>query len=505
MSDMTLDTAGNIFFADYYNNRIREINTSGIISTVAGNGTGGYTLDGVSATSSEINHPFSVFVDNLENIYIGDQGNIRIRKVDISGIISTIVGTGVAGFSGDGVNATSAQLNNPDGLAVDDTGNVYIADLANQRIRVVSHSPGNIINTFAGTGVAGYSGDGMPATSEELNTPDDVAVDGLGNIFITDLTNYRIRKVSTTGIMTTIAGTGSSGSTGDGSPATAATFEHAGFIAIDRIGNVYIADANSNRIRKINTSGIIFTIAGTGTGGFMGDNGPATSAELNGPSGVAVDNLGNIFFSDINNQRIRKISYGNHLPSFISGHTQSKTACKNTSAVSIDTLLAINDIDTGQTETWTLSSGPSHGTAVVSYTAVSTGSTVYPSGLSYTPTSGYTGNDTFTVRIDDGYSVYNTTIYVTVTNCAALLFKNTTPVGNEVIKVYPNPNNGSFIITPFISGDDVHLIITNLVGEIIEEISIDDQKIIKLNIPPGIYFLAATTVAASQILKVVVE
>ncbi len=307
-SQVALDASGNVYFAD--DNQIRKITAgTGIITTIAGNGTTGYSGDGGPATSAALFEPAGVAVDDSGNVYIADYENQRIRKVTAStGIITTIAGTGTAGYSGDGGATTSAALNGPLGVAVDASGNVYIADYSNQRIRKVTAGAG-IITTIAGTGTAGYSGDGSAATLAELYGPTGVAVDALGNIYIIDLYD-RIRKVTvSTGIITTIAGTGTGGYSGDGGPATSAEFYDPSGVAVDASGNVYFADDSNRVIRKITAStGVITTIAGTGTWGYSGDGGPATSAELKFPSGVAVDASGNVYFADAWNNRIRKLS-----------------------------------------------------------------------------------------------------------------------------------------------------------------------------------------------------
>ena len=220
-----------------------------------------------------------------------------------TGIITTIAGNGIAGYSGDGGLATNAELNNPYGVAVDSNGNIYIADTNNNRIRKVNSTTG-IITTIAGNGTAGYSGDGGLATNAELYYPYGVAVDSNGNIYIADTYNNRIRKVnSTTGIITTIAGNGTAGYSGDGGPATNAQLNYPYGVAVDSSGNIYIADTDNNRIRKVNsTTGIITTIAGNGNPGYSGDGGPATNAELYDPSGVAVDSNGNIYIADYRQQ-----------------------------------------------------------------------------------------------------------------------------------------------------------------------------------------------------------
>jgi sugar lactone lactonase YvrE len=309
---LAVDSAGNIYIADLENNRIRKVTAStGIISTVAGNGTAGYSGDGGAATSAEINFPYGVAVDSAGNIYIADFGNQRIRKVTAStGIISTVAGDGIVGYSGDGGPATSAELDSPTGVAVDGAGNIYIADLGNYRIRKVTVSTGKI-STVAGDGIQGYSGDGGPATSAELYYATGVAVDTAGNIYISDVVNVRIRKVTAaTGIINTVAGDGAGGFSGDGGPATSAELSSPWGVAVDTAGNIYISDVSNQRIRKVTAStGIINTVAGDGTVGYSGDGGAATSAELNYPYGVAVDSAGNIYIADTVNNRIRAVGH----------------------------------------------------------------------------------------------------------------------------------------------------------------------------------------------------
>ena len=246
--------------------------------------------------------------DGAGNLYIADSGNHRIRKVDSSGTISTIAGSGEFGFGGDGGPAIDARLNYPSGVAVDGAGNVYIADLGNQRIRKVDST--GTITTIAGSGETGFGGggfggDGGPATEAQLNYPRGVAIDGAGNVYIADQGNQRIRKVDSTGTITTIAGSGERGFSGDGDPATEAQLNYPWGVAVDGAGNVYIADLGNHRIRKVDSLGTITTIAGSGEFGFGGDGGPAIDARLNYPSGVAVDGAGNLYIADSVNHRIR--------------------------------------------------------------------------------------------------------------------------------------------------------------------------------------------------------
>jgi len=280
---------------------------NGIISTIAGSGGYSFSGDGGPAASATFSLPESVVVDSNGNIYIGDVGNYRVRKIDaVSGIITTVAGTGDAGYSGDGGLATAAELSYVSGIAVDKAGNLYIADGRNHRIRKVDAASG-IITTVAGTGVSGYSGDGGLATAAQVSFPSSVAVDSSGNLFLSDSDSYRIRKVDAlSGVITTVAGVGSYGFSGDGGPATAAKIAYSWNIAVDDNGNIYTVE--SERIRKIDVlTGIITTVAGNGSNGYSGDGGPALSAQFKGPRGMTIDSGGNIFFADAYNHRIRRV------------------------------------------------------------------------------------------------------------------------------------------------------------------------------------------------------
>ena len=309
---VALDAAGNLYIADLVNNRVRKV-SAGIITTVAGNRNQGFSGDGGPAASASLFYPSAVAVDAAGNLYIADKYNNRIRKVS-GGIITTIAGNGTAGYSGDGGPATSASLYSPSGVAVDLGGNLYIADLMNSRIRKVS---GGFIATVAGNGNFGFSGDGGPATSASLFDPSAVAVDAAGNLYIADSGNSRIRKVSG-GFIATVAGGGTSGFSGDGGPATSASLGVPEGVAVDPVGNLYISDEGNHRIRKV-SGGIMTTVAGNGNQGFSGDGGPATSASFNQPFGVAVDSAGNLYIADTNNNRIREVSaLGNTTPAITS-------------------------------------------------------------------------------------------------------------------------------------------------------------------------------------------
>ena len=409
-----MDASGNLYFGDFDNYRIRKMNSAGTISTYAGNGTYGSGGDGGQATASSNTGPAGIALDAAGNLYFADYHNARIRKVATSGIITTIAGTGTAGFSGDGGPATAATINTPWGVTTDATGNIYFCDRYNHRIRKINSA--GIITTIAGTGIVSFSGDGGPATAATLHEPVDLVFDQYGNLFFSDFLNNRIRKISTAGVISTIAGNGVAGYSGDGVAATASELNNPVGVGVDPSGNVYVGDYFNNRVRKINPSGIISTIAGTGVAGYSGDGGQATAAQLNTPYGVAVCGTGNIYICDAFNYRIRMIGIANNPPFFRGGHIQDLVFCVNesTPSVAINALLAVEDTDAGQTETWSLLTPPSHGIIVAAFSTISTGSTLTPTGLIYTPTSGYTGPDMFKVMVTDGIAFDTTTINVTV-------------------------------------------------------------------------------------------
>ena len=341
---VALDSSGNLYIADTGNARIREVSTSGTITTIAGNGTAGYSGDSGPATSAEIAGPYGIALDASRDLYIADQNNsqgvsdYRIRKVT-AGTISTVAGNGNAGFSGDGQIATGAQLNNPSDVATDAAGNLYIADSFNNVVRVVNTQsstitvlgvtiPAGDVATVAGneslhncsfTTNQCFGGDGGPATSAELNLPEGVAVDGAGNLYIADSGNARVREVNLNGIISTLAGSDLIGD--QNGPATGAALNFPVAVAVDLSGSVYIADLYGNVVREVNTGpfaiatfggamippGYIATVAGNGTGGYNGDGISALNAELNGPTGIALDPNYNLYIADSSNARLREV------------------------------------------------------------------------------------------------------------------------------------------------------------------------------------------------------
>ncbi len=304
---MAVDSSGNLYIADTANNVVRKVTTAGVISTIAGNGTAGFGGDGFAATSAQLHSPQGVAVDSSGNVYVSDTQNARVRRIS-GGIINTVAGSGTPGFGGDGGAATSAQLNIPAGLAVDGAGNLYIADFSNNRVRKVASSSGTI-TTLAGNGFEGYSGDGSAAAGAQLTTPVGVATDSSGNVYIADTGNNAVRIVNSSGIISTAAGNGLAGYAGDGGEAVLAMVGSPTGVAVDASGNLYISDG-SLRVRKVYSSGFINTIAGDGARGYTGDGGVALFAAMNGPAGITLAQNGNLYLADSGNNAVRELILG---------------------------------------------------------------------------------------------------------------------------------------------------------------------------------------------------
>ncbi|MGE0126778.1 MAG: hypothetical protein AB7U82_01645 [Blastocatellales bacterium] len=307
---LDFDSAGNLYLTDSDNHTIRKVTPQGVISTIAGvPGQFGFSGDNGPATSALLNFPIGVAIDGAGNVYICDNDNNRIRKVTAAdGNITTIAGNGAGGFGGDGGPATAAQFIEPQNVAVDKDGNIYISDFGNHRIRKVTASNGNI-STVAGNGAQGFSGDGGPATDAQLNSPNNVSVDKDGNLIICDPGNFRIRKVTAAdGKISTVAGKGAQGSRGDGGPATDAEVNVPVGAIVDQAGNLYFSDRNNQRVRKVAAAtGVITTVAGSGAAGFNGDGLAALASSLGFPTGLAIDSAGNLYIGDRDNGRVRKL------------------------------------------------------------------------------------------------------------------------------------------------------------------------------------------------------
>jgi large repetitive protein len=315
-SGVTADGAGNLYIADSAHDRIRKVTAAGIISTIAGNGNPSYGGDNGPADLATLNTPSGITIDGAGNLYIADTGNNAVRKITAAtGIITTVAGNGTAGYNGDNVLATAADLNAPSGVTVDNGGNLYIADTHNHRIRLVTLATG-LISTVAGngsidpaTGGGTFSGDGGPAVLAGLYYPDTVAFDTAGNMYIPDSGNNRIREVSvSTKNISTFAGTGAGGYNGDGIAASAAELYYPSGLAFDPAGNLYIADSANNRIRKVSSAdSTITTFAGNGNGLYYVGTGAATVAQIYSPIGLWFDQKGNLYIADYFDQRIREV------------------------------------------------------------------------------------------------------------------------------------------------------------------------------------------------------
>jgi sugar lactone lactonase YvrE len=307
-SAIGFDAAGNLYFAETGNHVVRKVNTAGHITTIAGTGTQGFSGDAGPATSATLDSPQGLALDTANNLYIADTHNHRIRRIDAAtGIITTIAGT-TPGFSGDNALATSAQLNLPTALALDTANNLYLADTGNHRIRKISVA--GLITTIAGTGAQGFSGDNALATNAAIDSPTGLALDAARNLYLADTHNHRIRCIAAaTGIITTIAGTGTPGFSGDTNPATTATLALPHGLTIDAAGNLYLADTANHRIRRIDgITGAITTVAGDGIQAFSGDNGPAIAASLDTPRSTALSPSTLLTLADTGNQRIRQLT-----------------------------------------------------------------------------------------------------------------------------------------------------------------------------------------------------
>jgi hypothetical protein len=409
------DALGNIYFSDNGVHVIRKVSTTGIITTIAGNtGVTGSTGDDGPATAALLHFPRHIAADNAGNVYIADQNNNAIRKINTSGIISRFAGTGTLGYTGNGGPATAAEINFPQSVAADRHGNIFIAE--QNTIRKIDAA--GIIWPVAGNNslAPDYSGDGGPATAALLHNPAGLCIDTAGNLYIADSRNNVIRKINSSGILSTVAGNNTMGYTGDGSAATLAKLNIPMGVAIDAAGNLYIADQQNHAIRKVNPAGIISTISGNGTSGYAGDGGPAIAGKFFNPSGITITPAGTLFIADAFNKVVRKIQSTNTPPAFTGGNRQSFSVCENDTK-DINSLLAVLEPNIGQTVSWRIVVWPVHGTlGGFSPVVTATGGIIMPPNTTFTPAFGTVGTavDSFTIQASDGTDTVYTTIRVNV-------------------------------------------------------------------------------------------
>lgn len=564
------DRQGNLYLAIGGTNKIMKVDPSGLIHTYAGSGTLGTSGDGGPATAADMWPARSIGIDDMGNIYFATDK--RIRKVNTSGIITTFAGNGSTVFSGDGGPATDAGIGAITGIAADSAGNVYLGGGIGNRIRKVD--PTGIITTYAGNGTAGFSGDGGPATSAQFNGINAMCIDILGNLYVTDELNMRVRKVNVAGIVTTIAGNGTPGYTGDGGPATMAGIGGPKGVAWAG-GFLYIADRTNNVIRLVDPSGIITTIAGDGTGFFSGDGGPAIAA------GIAPFHLfryggGGLYACDLPNNRVRKITMPNNAPYFTSGTLVTVNSC-GAEAVNIDTVLRVMDADDLQPIHWSLAMAPTHGTAIMECNRISTGAVLTPGGMAYIPATSYTGTDTFKVRVNDGGAsdtitvvmnmetfpiataiagpdticIGDTTLFTagstgvwsatgasvsatggvsaTATGTATITYTVSNFCGTNYsthtvtvlpagacpvsvsatpqsisIQLTPNPSDGNFTLT-LPQGMEAAIAITDAAGRRVKETRVKGTTSFSLEVSPGIYFISVQSAGGVMRSKMVVR
>jgi hypothetical protein len=447
------DSAGNLYIADTANNVIREVSALGTITTIAGTGTAGYTGDSAVATAAQLNHPAGVAIDSAGDLFIADTGNNVIREVLPSGVIVTAAGTGSSGYTGDNGAGFNATLNAPSGLAVDSFGNLYIADAGNNVVRELSVL--GTMTTIAGNGTSGYSGDNGSAIVAQLKAPNGVSVDNAGNVIIADIGNSVVREVNLLGIVKTVAGSGTAGYSGDNGPATSAQLNGPSGVTVDSGGDIYIAEAVGARVRRVSSAGTITTVAGNGAAGDSGDSGPATAAQFSNPSDVALDSLGNLFVADTNNQSIRTV---NELASTLT-FNNSTVGVPSTDSPQAELIMNIGNAalmftapPTGQNPNSSNTSFSVANTSSCPILASTSAPVALATGnsctlqLNFTPTVAGPLNGTFSIT-DNALNATGSTQVVNVRNVAFA----TLPVNTTTTVVVTTPNYGKTQVTATIA------------------------------------------------------
>jgi len=414
--DVCMDAAGNVYFTDMGNGRVRKVSVkNGVITTVAGGGTS--TLDGIPAINAAIS-PKNICIDAAGNLYVVSTATNQIKRIDaVTNIITTVAGTGSAGFSGDGGPAISATFNGILGICISSAGNIFLSDSGNSRIREIAAGTG-IVTTIAGTGVASYTGDGGPAIAATLHSPTALTVNPAGDVFVMDQSGYtvfnaQLRKISAaTGIISTIAG-------GSGGPVFGSTLMNTYLadvtgLCMDGDGNFFCNEVSCSCRELDMTTDSTYAVGGNFGIESYSENVNSNLAYMDNPYGICIDGAQNVYVADNFNNRIRKLIQLTHTPTFAFGQGEYLYTCPG-STVSFDSLLTITDLDAGQTETYTVVTPPAHGSLSgfpVSSTSNGTVSTSAPSGVSYTASGSYAGTDSFQVQVSDGALTDVVTIYV---------------------------------------------------------------------------------------------
>ncbi len=488
-SGIAFGPGGDVFFSLYYANTIRKVSSAGIITTIAGNGTDGFSGDGGPATAAQFSKPTKVLRDNAGNIYVADLYNNRVRKISTTGIISTFAGNGSTTFSGDGGPATAASLFHPIGLAMDGAGNIYISDYDHYRIRKVT--PSGIISTYAGNGTPGATGDGGPATAAQFNRVWGIKMDGSGNLYLADQVNNLLRKVSPSGIITTVAGTGAAGYSGDGGPATAAVLNHVSDIDFDGLGNIYIADQLNHAIRKITPDGTIVTIAGTGTAGYSGDGGSPLTAQFDQPNEIEVSPAGNLHIADNNNNRIRIMKM---CEAVVTSNPNSDTV-----SVSDSVLFSIGTSTVYFSFQWQEDAGAGFAdlTNTAPYSGVNTNTLkINPVGMGF-------NNRRYRCVLKSETACYDTSASATLTvlNSGAVSDVLTA----DMINISPNPVSGAFSIELPTSVADYEVEVCNSIGQRIYSnyAKGGTMKVDITNQPAGVYLVRVQTGTTSAVKRLV--